>query len=236
MNQPKLFKWKHFRADFILQAVRWYLRYPLSYRQIEEMMAERGLSVDHSSLNRWVLQYGPELDKRCRRHLRPTNDSWKLDETYIRVNGDWKYLYRAVDSNGQTLDFLLRAKRDAVAAKRFLQKALRAANTVEPRVINVDKNPAYPKAMEHLKKEQALLEGTELRQVKYLNNLIEQDHRFIKRLTRPGLGFKTFRTAWRTLRGFESMNMLRKGQIRGVSKGDIGSQVRFMESVFGLGA
>lgn len=177
MSHPALFKWKHFQPEIILLKVRWYCRYALSYRDLEEMMAERGLSVDHSTINRWVLQYGPELDQRCRPHLRMTNDSWKVDETYVKVKGEWKYLYRAVDSSGQTLDFMLSAKRDAKAAKRFLKKALQARHTSTPRVINVDKNAAYPAATDDLKIEKALLEETELRPIKYLNNLIEQDHR-----------------------------------------------------------
>ena len=125
MSHPSLFKWKHFQPAIILLNVRWYCRYALSYRDLEEMMAERGLSVDHSTLNRWVLQYGPELDKRCRPYLRTTNDSWRVDETYVKVTGEYKYLYRAVDSNSQTLDFMLSARRKAKAAKRFLKKALR---------------------------------------------------------------------------------------------------------------
>ena len=148
-------------------------------------MQERGVEVDHSTINRWVLKYAPELDKRIRPHLRSTNDSWRVDETYIKVKGRWKYLYRAVDSLGNTLDFLLSAKRDTSAAERFLRKTLSAAHTQFPRVINVDKNAAYPAAVDQLKADTQLPKTTELRQVKYLNNLIEQDHRFIKRLTKP---------------------------------------------------
>ena len=139
-TQP--FKWRHFPAEIILLNVRWYCRYPLSYRNLEEMMRERGLNVDHSTINRWVLHYGPEIDQRCRPHLKPTNDSWRVDETYVKVKKQWKYLYRAVDSQGNTIDFLLRVKRDAGAAKRFFIKALKANQNIDPRVINVDKNPA----------------------------------------------------------------------------------------------
>ena len=195
MSTPPLFKWRHFQAEIILLNVRWYCRYALSYRDLEEMMQERGVAVDHSTINRWVLKYAPELDKRIRPHLHCTNGSWRVDETYIKVKGRWKYLYRAVDSLGNTLDFLLSAKRDASAAERFLRKTLHASHTQEPRVINVDKNAAYPPAVDDLKAEEQLGETTELRQVKYLNNLIEQDHRFIKRLTKPGMGFGSFNTA-----------------------------------------
>jgi transposase-like protein len=212
------------------------LRYPLSYRNLEEMMLERGLNVDHTTVYRWVQAYAPELDKRCRPHLRPTNDSWRVDETYIEVKGEWKYLYRAVDSEGNTLDFMLSAKRDALAAERFFRKALKASHNQEPRVINVDKNAAYPKAINSLTKDQTLPETTELRPVKYLNNIVEQDHRFIKRLVNPGMGFGSFNTARRTLRGYEAMNMIRKGQINGVEKGNVRAQVEFVSQLFGVTA
>ena len=165
-----------------------------------------------------------------------SNDSWRTDETYIKVKGVWKYLYRAVDSYGNTIDFLLRAKRDQLAAKRFFQKALKATHTVTPRVITVDKNAAYPPAIQQLKDDDVLADACKVRQVKYLNNIVEQDHRFIKRLVRPGLGFKSFHTAWRTLRGFEAMNMIRKGQIEGIEKGGIKRQVKFIEDLFPVAA
>ncbi len=155
-------------------------------------------------------------------------------QPYIKVKGEWKYLYRAVDSEGNTLDFLLSAKRDATAAARFFRKALRALHTQAPRVINVDKNAAYPPAMDNLKTDEQLPETTQLRQVKYLNNQVEQDHRFIKRLTKPGMGFGSFNTARRTLRGFEAMNMLRKGQVQGFEKGDIRVQIEFVFQLFGV--
>jgi len=157
-----------------------------------------------------------------------------VDETYIKVKGAWKYLYRAVDSDGNTLDFLLSAKRDATAANRFLCKILNAFHTQTPRVINVDKNAAYPPAIDELKVDEHLPETTELRQIKYLNNRVEQDHRFIKQLTKPGIGFSSFNTARRTLRGFEAMNMIRKGQVQGVEKGDVRSSVELVSQLFGL--
>ncbi len=236
MNPKQPFKWRHFQSDIILLCVRWYLRYPLSYRNLEEMMLERGLTVDHTTVYRWVQAYAPELDKRARAHLRATNDSWRVDETYIKVKGEWKYLYRAVDSAGNTLDFLLTAKRDATAAERFFRKTLNATHTQIPRVINVDKNAAYPKATDTLTEDETLPKTVELRQNKYLNNQIEQDHRFIKRLVNPGMGFGSFNTARRTLRGFEAMNMIRKGQIQGVEKGDIKAQVEFVSQIFGVAA
>jgi len=198
------------------------------------MMQERGVAVDHSTINRWVLKVAPELDKRLRRHLKPTNDSWRVDETYIKVKGVWKYLYRAVDSEGNTLDFLLSAKRDGKAAARFLRRMLKAQHTQTPRVINVDKNAAYPVAMETLKGDETLAETTELRQVKYLNNVVEQDHRNIKRMTRPMMGFKSFNSARRTLCGIEAISMIKKGQV--VEKGDGVSQAKFIEEIFGIAA
>jgi IS6 family transposase len=174
-----------------LLCVRWYLRYALSYRDLEEIMRERGLQVDHPTIYRWVQHYAPELEKLCRPHLRKTTDSWRVDETYVKVKGVWMYLYRAVDLQGQTLEFLLSPTRDADAAKRFFGKALRASHTVTPRVITVDKNAAYPKAIKELQATRVLAVSCELRQRKYLNNLMEQDHRAHQTAgqTRDGLLF-----------------------------------------------
>jgi transposase, IS6 family len=223
------------------------------------MMRERGLHVDHTTIYRWVQHYAPELEKRCRPHLKACNDSWRVDETYIKIKKAWMYFYRAVDSEGNTLEFLLSATRDAEAATRFFVKALHSticsapqarpaqeqmapplaaaapsAITPVPRVINVDKHAAYPKAMADLKASRVLPESVELRQVKYLNNLVEQDHRFLKRLVKPGMGFFSFETAERTLQGYEVMHMMRKGQVRGVGKGDIPGQVAFTARLFGV--
>ncbi|MBD2024972.1 IS6 family transposase [Leptolyngbya sp. FACHB-711] len=236
MSTSSLFKWRHFLPKIILLNVRWYCRYSLSYRDLEEMMQERGMEVDHSTINRWVLKYAPELDKRIRRHLKPTNDSWRVDETYIKVKGVWKYLYRAVDSEGNTLDFLLSAKRDSKAAARFFRKVLKGQHTHAPRVITVDKNAAYPVAIETLKEDEVIDQETELRQSKYLNNVVEQDHRHIKRIVKPMMGFKSFNTARRTLSGIEAMNMIRKGQVEGVKPGDSVSQVKFIKAIFGIAA
>ncbi|NEQ53547.1 MAG: IS6 family transposase [Leptolyngbya sp. SIO3F4] len=234
MALSEAFKWRHFKPEIILLNVRWYLRYSLSYRDLEEMMLERGLNIDHTTIFRWVQAYRPEMNKRCRPYLSPTNYSWRVDETYIKIKGVWKYLYRAVDSEGNTLDFMLSAKRDAKAAKRFLKKVLNAPHTIEPRVITVDKNAAYPPAIDELKQDAALPKTTETRQVKYLNNIIEQDHRFIKRRVKPGLGFGSFNTARRTLKGYEAMSMIRKGQIDGIEREDIIGQIAFINEIFGV--
>lgn len=234
MNSKEPFKWRHFQKDVILLNVRWYLKYPLSYRNLEEMMLERGLSVDHSTIGRWVLTYSPQIDKRTRRHLKLTNDSWKVDETYIKVKGKWKYLYRAVDSEGNTLDFMLSARRNKQAAKRFFKKVLKAQHNRQPRVINLDKNAAYPPAIEELKSEKVLEEKSKIRQVKYLNNLVEQDHRGVKRITNAALGYQSFHTAWRTIKGIEAMRMIYKGQVKGVSRNDVLAEKKFINSLFGI--
>ena len=166
------FKGSHFEKEIILWGVRWYVAYPLSYRQLEEMMEERGVSVDHSTLNRWVLKYAPEIEKQFRQCKRPVGSSWRMDETYVRVKGHWKYLYRAVDKAGQTVDFLLTAHRDRAAALRFLRKAIRSQGL--PEKITIDKSGANTAAIESYNTEQET--PIEIRQCKYLNNLIEQDH------------------------------------------------------------
>jgi IS6 family transposase len=195
-----LFKWRQHEGKIILTCVRWYLRYALSYRNLEEMMTERGLSVDHSTIFRWVQRYSPELDKRCRPHLKLTNDSWRVDETYVKVRGRWKYLYGAVDSTGQTLDFLLNETRSTRAAKRFFRKVLGRSNITAPRVINVDKYPCYIGVVRNLRQEKRLPEHCRRRPSCYMNNMLEQDHRFMKRLIRLGLGFESYPTAWQTSR------------------------------------
>ena len=174
-----LFKWRQFEPEVILQAVGFYLRFSLSYRDVEELLAERGVQADHVTVWRWVQRYGPELERRLRSRLKSTGDSWRVDETYVRVKGKWVYLYRAVDSTGATIDFLLSAKRDAAAAERFLAKALGGENHPAPRVINTDKDAAYPPAIVQLKAKGALEKSCRHRPVQYLNNVLEQDHRAI---------------------------------------------------------
>jgi len=216
MTSKSPFKWRHYLPEIILLCVRWYLRYPLSYRDLAEMMAERGLKIAHTTIYRWVMAYAPQINKRCRKHLKTSNDSWKVDETYVKVNGKWKYLYRAIDKEGNTIDFLLSAKRDAGAATRFLGKALKSKHSVTPRVINTDKAKSYPKALENLTESGLLPDSTEHRAVKYLNNLIEQDHRYTKRRVNASQHFREFWSASRTISGYESMNMIRKGQVENV--------------------
>jgi transposase-like protein len=235
MEKENLFKWKHYQPDIILLTVRWYLRYNLSFRDLVEMMEERGLLLAHTTIMRWVHQYGPEFDKRIRRHLKQTNNSWRVDETYIKVKGQWMYLYRAVDSEGNTIDFYLSKSRNHKAAKRFFKKALRSFHVSKPRIITVDKNPAYPIAIEQLKKEKRIPIGTKIRGIKYLNNIVEQDHRFIKKRIRPMLGFKSYKTSASILSGVEAMHMVKKEQID-LQDQSVQNQNIFINQLFGLTA
>jgi transposase, IS6 family len=232
-SKDSLFKWKHYEPEIILLTVRWYLKYCLSYRDLAEMMSERGLNISHTTIMRWVHEFGPEIDKRIRPFLKPTNDSYRVDETYIKVKGKWKYLYRAVDSVGNSIDFMLSENRDTYAAKRFFKKALSSPHNQSPRVITVDKNPSYPPALEQLMNEKDLSKETIIRQTKYLNYIVEQDHRFIKRITNPMLGFKSFQTAEETLAGIEAFQMLRKKQVEIEPDS---SDVEWINKLFGLAA
>ncbi len=234
-RRPALFRGRHFRSEIIVLCVRWYLRYPLSYRDLEEMMAERGLDVDHSTIARWVLYYSPILNRRIRREMRHPNRSWRVDETYVRVAGKWAYLYRAIDSAGNTIDFLLSPNRDLIAAKGFLRLALSAVQ-VRPRVVNVDGHPAYATAIEDLKQSGELGRRCRCRPCPYLNNIIEQDHRFVKKRVVTSQGFRSVDGALRSIAGYEAMNIIRKGQIRWLSKDDVVGQMRFIERIFGLAA
>ena len=233
---PSLFRGRHFEPEIIILCVRRYLRFSLSLRNVEELMAERNLSVDHVTIWRWVQRYAPELERRCRRELRMTNRSWRTDETYIRVAGKWTYLYRAVDSEGNTIDFLLSPNRDAHAAKRFFQKALRSPGHPRPRVINVDGNPSYPKVIAQLRRTGELGRRCRCRPVRYLNNVVEQDHRAIKRRVRASQGFRSYDAAWHAIQGIEAVNMIRKGQVRWIPKHDIVGQVAFVAGLFGVAA
>ena len=203
------FKGSQFERAIILWAVRWYVAYPISYRQLEEMMGERGVTVDHSTLNRWVIKYAPEIEKQFRRRQSPVGRSWRLDETYVKIKGKSAYLYRAVDKAGQTIDFLLTPNRDRDAAEAFLCKAIRSQGL--PQKITIDKSGSNTAAIAHYNK--AYQTEISIRHAKYLNNIVEQDHRAVKRLTRAMLGFKSFWAACCTIAGIEVMHALRKGQL-----------------------
>jgi transposase, IS6 family len=205
------FKRRHFEAALIVQAVSWYLRYPLSYRDIEELFLERGLEIDHSTLNRWVLAYAPLIEKRLRAFRQPHCGSLRIDETYIKVRGEWRYLYRAIDKHGTSVDFLLTARRDLDAAKRFFRKLLSAEPLLAPDRIGTDGAGPYPPAIA-ASREEGLLPRTPTHHVtKHLQQGIESDHFRVKRpMPRVG-GFRSFNTARRTIQGFEAMLWLRKG-------------------------
>ena len=205
---PERFKGCHFPKCIVLQAVYWYLRYALSYRDIEELMQERGVDVDHATLQRWVVKYTPMVEANFRKKKRTVGRSWRMDETYIKIKGQWYYLYRAVDKEGNTIDFLLTKKRDTKAAKRFLIKAI-GSNGL-PEKITIDKSGANKAAIEEYNRENGT--SIEIRQIKYLNNIVEQDHRGIKRVTKHMHGFKSFHSASVTLNGIELVRMLKKGQ------------------------
>jgi transposase-like protein len=203
-------KGMRFPIDVILVCIRWYAAYPLSYRHLEEMMQERGVFVDHSSINRWAIRFLPWLEKVFRKHKRPVGGSWRMDETYIKVKGVWKYLYRAVDKQGKTVDFLLTAQRDKAAAMRFFDKAMQA-NYV-PEKVAMDKSGANKAAIDEINASSET--PNNVRQVKYLNNIVEQDHRAVKRVSKPMLNFKSFQAAKCVLAGIELMHMIRKGQLK----------------------
>ena len=234
-----VFKGRHFAPELILLCVRWYCRYGVSYRDLEQMMAERGVGVDHSTVYRWVQRYAPEMEKRLRWQWRsPRSTSWRVDETYVKVGGKWAYLYRALDKHGTTIDFYLSPTRNTAAAKRFLGKALRGLKDWEqPTVINTDKAASYGAAIAELKKEGKLGKEVEHRQAKYLNNVVEADHGKLKQLIRPVRGFKSLKTAYATIKGFEVMRALRKGQASAFNlTRDVGGEGRLVERAFGVGA
>jgi putative transposase len=203
------FRGSHFEKEIILWGVRWYVAYPISYRQLEEMMNERGVKVDHSTLNRRVSKYAPEFEKQFRHRQCSVGRSWRMDETYVRIRGKWAYLYRAVDKEGRTIDFLLTPTRDRDAAEAFLHKAIRSHGV--PEKITIDQSGANTAAIRHYNK--AHRTAIVIRHSKYLNNLVEQDHRAVKRLTRPMLGFQSFWAARCTIAGIEVMHAIRKGQL-----------------------
>jgi putative transposase len=208
------FKGSHYPKDVILYAVFFYVRYAVSYRDLEEIMAERGVHVDHATLNRWVVKYAPLIADAAQHSKRSTAQSWRVDETYIKLKGHWTYLYRAVDRDGQTLDFMLSEKRDEAAATEFFRRAIDRNGW--PDKVVIDKSGANLAGLDNMNTALILVGRCwliEVLQVKSLNNLIEQDHRFIKKITRPMMGFKSFDAAQATLAGIETAHMVRKGQL-----------------------
>jgi putative transposase len=207
----KYFKGHEYPVEVIMVSLFMKGRYSLSYREIEEIGGLRGLEIDHATLQRWVVKFMPILECKFRKRKKPISGSWRMDETYIKVKGKWVYLYRAVDKYGDTVDFLLRARRDEQAAKAFFRKAIKFSG--HPIKVNIDKSGANKAALKAINVASSEDERIEIRQNKYLNNRIEGDHRFIKKRTRPMLGFKSFRSAARTIAGIELLHMIKKGQL-----------------------
>lgn len=231
---PKLFKWYHYESTIIMLAVRWYFRYALSFADLVEILSERGLtSLNKSTIYRWCYKFGRTLEKRIKPHLNVTNGSWRTDETYIKVKGVWHYLYRAVDKCGNTIDFFLSPKRDQDAAKIFFRKALKNFHVADPYSITTDKDKAYQPAIADLKAEGLLAKNLNFRQIKYLNNIIESDHRRIKKLVRPCLGFESLNTASSLIAGFETMMMIKKGQLL-YANTNVNLQNELIDSVMGV--
>jgi transposase-like protein len=207
---PSLFHGRHFDRTIIILCVRWYITYKLSYRDLVEMMAERGVDVSHTTILRWVQRFVPEFEKRWNCYAYPVGTSWRVDETYIKVRGRWTYLYRAVDKQGLTIDFLLSERRDIAAAKRFFSRAIEQHGA--PETITLDGYPATHAAIAELKEGGVLRPQVKVRTSKYLNNIIEQDHRRVKQRIYPMLGFKRFRNATIAIKGIELAQKIRKGQ------------------------
>lgn len=208
------FKGKHYPKDVILFAVFFYVRYAVSYHDLEEIMQERGVDVDHATLNRWVIEYAPLLADEAQKRKASTSRSWRMDETYVKVKGRWMYQYRAVDKFGKTLDFILSERRDEAAATAFFKQIIE--NNGVPEKVVIDKSGANHAGLENMNLLFLLLgfwQFIDILQVKYLNNIIEQDHRFIKKITRPMKGFKAFASAAATLQGIEVAHMIRKRQL-----------------------
>lgn len=213
MTDRELFRGRHFDREIILLCVRWYVTYSLSSRDLVEMMAERGLAISHTTILRWVQRFVPEFVKRWKHLAVPVGRSWRVDETYVRIAGRWCYLYRAVDKQGRTVDFRLSARRDVAAAKAFFRQALELHGRT-PRRVTLDGYQASHRALRELKNTDRSWRRTKVRSSQYLNNLIEQDHRGVKRRIRPMLGFKSFESAEVTIAGVELAHRIRKGQLR----------------------
>jgi transposase, IS6 family len=229
------FKWKHAVGEVILWLVTWYGRFALSYRDLKEIAAERGFKLERSTIYRWVQEYAPEIKKRIKSHLKNICDSWMLDETYVKIRGKWHYLYRAIDKEGNTLDWMLSVNRNKQSAKRFFIKLFSNQHATNPRVINVDKSPTFPPALSELQAENEAFKTTKLRAVKYLNNSMENDHKFTKSKSRYRQWYQSFLTAKNTLDGIETLRMIQKGQVRYIGK-DVVKQNQFIRNLFGIAA
>ncbi|MBJ6128569.1 IS6 family transposase [Microvirga splendida] len=228
-----LFKRRRFPVETILLCVRWYCMYGISYRDLAEMMQERGVVVAPSTIFRWVQRYAPEIERRIRQYQGSRSGSWRVDETYVRVGCKWRYLFRAVDKYGRLIALMLSDRRNTNAAYRFLRKALRTVSEYPPSSITTDKLASYPKAIQRLRKDGLLSNNVEHRTSKYLNNIIEPDHGALKRVIRPTRGFQKMATASATIKGFEVMRMIRRGHC-GLAQRDVTGEIRLVNQLFGL--
>ena len=204
-----MFKGHCFPKAIIIESIYFKLRFSLSYRDVEELLQIRGVEVDHATIQRWVFKFSPLLEQQFRKRKKSVGRRWRMDETYIKVKGVWRYLYRAVDKEGNTVDFLLTKRRQRISAHSFLIKAI--GNNGKPELINIDKSGANTSAIKVYNKRSH--SRIKIRQCKYLNNIVEQDHRMIKWRVVQGLGFKEFESARRTIAGIEIVHMIKKNQL-----------------------
>ncbi len=233
-RRPPLFRKRKFEPVIIVTCVRWYCRFSLSLRDLEELMAERGLSVDHTSIWRWTQTYGPEVYRRLQGELKPKSSTWHMDETFVRIAGRWMYLFRAVDGQGQTVDFYLSETRDREAAKCFLKRALANPDNRPPHVFSRDGLRSYPAAIRELQTEGQLRQRCRHRTRRYCNNRIESDHRHVKRRLRAMQGPRTAATAWLIIQGIEAVHMIGKGQVLGITRQNLHGQAWVFGALLGL--
>jgi transposase, IS6 family len=232
--RPPLFWKRKFEPIVIVTCVRWYCRFSLSLRDLEELMAERGLAVDHTTIWRWTQVYGPEVYRRLRGEVKRKSSTWHMDETFVRIAGKWMYLFRAVDSQGQTVDFYLSETRDHEAAKLFLRKALANPDNQPPHILARDGLRIYPAAIRELKADGHLRCTCRQRTRRYCNNRIESDHRHVKRRLRAMQGPRTAVSAWAVIQGVEAAQMIRKGQVLGITRQNLHGQAWVFGLLLGL--
>ena len=233
-RRPKVFRKRQFEPDVIVTCVRWYFRFSLSLRDVEELMAERGLSVDHTTIWRWTQVYGPEVHRRLRGNIKPKSSTWHVDETFVRIAGRWMYLFRAVDSSGQTVDFYLSETRDREAAKAVLKRALANPDNRPLHVLSRDGLRSYPAAVRELQHLGHVHRGCRQRTRRYCNNRIESDHRHVKRCLRAMQGPRTAATARRAIQGIEAAQMIRKGQVLGITRRNLHGQAWVFGALLGV--
>ena len=229
-----MFRKRQFEPIIIVTCVRWYCRFSLSLRDLEELIAERGLAVDHTTIWRWVQRYGPEVHRRLRGNVKQKSSTWHMDETFVRISGRWLYLFRAIDSQGQTVDFYLSETRDREAAKRFLKKALANPDNRPPRVFARDGLRSYPAAIRELQSEGLIHCSCQHRTRPYANNRNESDHRFIKRRLRAMQGPRSAPTARRLIQAIEAVHMIRKGQVLGITRNNLSGQAWVFGALLGI--